>query len=295
MVDGKQSGLGDSGQGDGDGSGKWYEALSAEYRSDEHVTGHDTLESFVKQGVNAQHLLGRKGIIPPGEGATEADYAKFFNDLGRPADRFEGYRVEDFPKVERPSGVPEDQEFESALLKAVYDAGAPQDMAERLYASYLGAVEPAHRARMEALNEEHAKIDRWLDETYGYAADRVLQQGTQAFEAIGRHLGMTEEKGLKDWMGALDLPMANGTSLGQQPFLMQMMKMVAEAGGEGSILKSSAGQQVRTFEMSREDAQKELDQLMSDGEFRKKFFDSEHPEHKTAIEQRDALYNVIYQ
>lgn len=77
----------------------WYESagFSDDLLADEKARGmlgkYQGLDDFLKGAVNLNSKIGEKGVMPPGENATDSERAEFFNSIGRP-EKADGYSWE---------------------------------------------------------------------------------------------------------------------------------------------------------------------------------------------------------
>src|SRR3546814_16931008 len=114
IGDGIDDGRADGAGGAGNNSGAagttddWRSALSEEVRGHPALQGFDGVDALAREHVHLQRLIGRKGIVPPGEDAGEEERARFYEALGRPAAPAD-YEVSDPP---RPEGMPWNEQAE---------------------------------------------------------------------------------------------------------------------------------------------------------------------------------------
>jgi hypothetical protein len=269
----------------------WRDNLSSDFRDHDVVKKHDSMDSFVKEAVNAQSLLGRKGITIPTENSSVEEYSRFYNQLGRPEDKFDGYKPDDFPDVSVPDGIPVEQDLQLKMLKELYDSGLSHAQAERVYKSYIETSQEGFAKVTELASEKRNAVNKFIKEEFGASADRRLSEATSAYEAIGRDIGLSEDNGIDEWMDALNAPMADGTTLGEQKFIIQMFAHLGRQNGEGSVLKGKSSSS--SFTGSKTEAQQELSMLMADPEFRNRLFDEKIPGHSEAVAKRSQLFDVI--
>ena len=252
-------------------SGDWREALSSDLRGDSHIQAYDDLETFAKTAVHAQHQLGKKGVIPPGENATVQDYAKFYEQLGRPAN-VDKYSPADFKEtVEWKEGVPRDETFESEMMQEMYDAGLTPTQAERIFSKYA----QNSTGRYEQAVEEHASnqqsLDEQLSKEFGYAKDARLEAANKAWVQI---LG-DQEKATA--MANMRLP--DGTLLGQS---FDLIKGMAELGQHIDGATGLIGNKQPSFSKTPEEAKLSLQTLMGDAAFMEAWTTPRHPGHDAA-------------
>src|SRR3546814_6770898 len=86
IDDGRADGAGDADNNSGAAgtTDDWRSALSEEVRGHPALQGFDGVDALAREHVHLQRLIGRKGIVPPGEDAGEEERARFYEALGRP-------------------------------------------------------------------------------------------------------------------------------------------------------------------------------------------------------------------
>lgn len=83
---GAAAGGGDPGAGQGGGQA-WTAFLPEDMRQHPEIARYaDDLPGLAKDYLNKNALVGKKGVIPPGDKATETDWDAFYKQLGRPDD-----------------------------------------------------------------------------------------------------------------------------------------------------------------------------------------------------------------
>lgn len=108
------------------------------FRESTWAKKYTTPEDFFKGVDNMSKLMGQKqiieGIKPPGQDATDDDWGKFFNEIGRPesADKYA------LPDLEIPGfDVKAERELFTSMA---HKNGLTQKQAEGLYKDYLNSI-----------------------------------------------------------------------------------------------------------------------------------------------------------
>lgn len=80
----------------------WLMDIDEEYRSDPSVNKYQSLNEAMKGLVNQSKVIGKKGIIKPGEDATPEEIDTFYNAIGRPvkSDMYKYEPIEGAPPVD---------------------------------------------------------------------------------------------------------------------------------------------------------------------------------------------------
>lgn len=135
------------------------------------VSGLPSIDALVKTHVNAQALIGKKGVILPAKSPADdpAGWTDVFKQLGRP-DTPDGYQLENSGDKRPPNVAPE---TETWFRGATHAAGLAPWQAAKLWAELTGrasaidaAVAEAEKAALTAaeadLKREHgAAYDNW--------------------------------------------------------------------------------------------------------------------------------------
>lgn len=133
LTSGTGGGQSGTGQGQGTAIPDWASGLPDELKSSASLANYKDLPSFVKSALEAEKLIGKKGIIKPGENASPEELNKFYNELGRPE------KPEDYG-FKRPENWPKEFQFSEALVPKVQEMfhkrGIPADMAQGLWEDY---------------------------------------------------------------------------------------------------------------------------------------------------------------
>ena len=266
----------------------WYKDLPPDYHALDHVSKHENLESFVREAVNAQRLIGRKGIIPPNEDSTIGDWGEFYKQMGRPEgmERYDPSQWDDVSKDE----IPRDENFEIALAKELYDSGLSEVQAKRLWNFYVEGSAEQFNQQMSTHNELSQNLDQRLTETYGEDRDVKLSYARKAWSELGGKIGVSAE----EWLGFLEQPMANGQRLGDQWPLIQAFVALGESTQEAQMQGTKFDGTTNTRAVTPETAKAELARIMADPEFTQAWGDEKHPRHAQAIDEVNRLHQIVY-
>lgn len=90
VADSKSSGL-------GGGDKSWRDSLPDDLKSHGAVSSFKDVESLTRSFIETKSLVGKKGVIVPGEKATSEQWSAFYKDIGVPdADKYEVVGPKDF-------------------------------------------------------------------------------------------------------------------------------------------------------------------------------------------------------
>jgi len=161
----------------------WYNELAEEYRSNPNVTKYQSMDEMAKGLINQASLLGKKGIIKPGEDATEQEMSEYYNALGRPTEA-------NMYKYEPIEGAPDvDQEAMASFQEFAHSKGLNQDQYQAAIEFDLqrqqGAMAQLEQERVQEVSNTRLSIYDEFGETEGNAFIRDAQQAADA-------LGLTD-------------------------------------------------------------------------------------------------------
>lgn len=146
--------------------------ISEEFADREWAKNIKSQQDLEQQFDNNQKLIGRKGIIIPGEEASEQEWAEYHRSLGVPdsVDDYELPQIEALKDVE-PSeeALAEDKAFKELFKKH----NVPKDMAAALYQDY----------KQQLYDQEvgaNQEFNQFLDQLYG-ADPKVKSEKLTAF------------------------------------------------------------------------------------------------------------------
>lgn len=253
----------------------WRTALPDDIRDHPDIARHEDIASLVKEHVNAQSLIGRKGVILPKEGDA-ADQARFFNELGRP----ESADAYDLGEFAPPEGLGWDNELQSGMLSAFHDAGLSNAQVQKAMNSYAELSANAVSQMQEQVEASRNNNEAALRREYGHAYEARLNLASRAVQQFGGD-------------GAADLlqsRLADGSALGDNPAFIRLLVNAAENLGEDVLQSDSTLSGASSHTPAS--AQQEIAKLYADPEFMAGYQDNHHPSHKEAVAQIQRLYSL---
>lgn len=239
----------------------WKASLSDEIRNEKSLENISDIESLAKGYVHAQRLVGADKIPVPNKFATEEDWNKVYEKLGRPKSADE-YKF----------NLPEDKTVDEAALKTFAEQAhklgllpGQADGVVKFYNDMIGqelsnANSIAEAARNKATTE--------LKTEWGQAYDQKIAAANQVVASVFPQ-------------GFMSMNMEDGTKLGDNPAVIKAFAMLAERMGEDKIVQSD-GPMMQTPKQ----IDKEINNLTAPGSA---YWDKNHPNHQTAVEEVLAL------
>jgi hypothetical protein len=254
----------------------WRTGLPEEYRDHPVLERFDDLEALAREHVNLQKLIGRKGVVPPAADADDAEHARFYDALGRP----ESPDAYDLDGLERPDGLPWDDDFEKQMLARMHASGLNDGQARALLEGYIElqntSWQDANAAQGRALDAAETGLRR----EWGESFDAQVDMANRAFAAaFGERVDDVRQ-----------LRLTNGQYLGDHP---DMVRAFAKLGGLMGEAEFVGGKEARIGRSSSE-ARAQLSALEADPEFRAALLDRAHPEHRQTVARRSDLARAAY-
>lgn len=228
----------------------WKDQFSESTTADEGIQGllgkYKSADEFARGAANLAKKIGEKGIVPPGENASDEERAEFFKALGRPE------KPDDY-SWQPNEGIELDPEVYSEKSQALYEAGLTDSQHKAVMDLYASEVQRIN----ETFQSEQADIARAteasLREEWGKDYDTRVKTAAKIAEKYGV-IDSLKESGMINHLGVI-----------------KMLDEVARSVREDSIDGSSP-------QLSREE---QISQLKKHPAYN----DKSHPEHRQVVEQ----------
>jgi hypothetical protein len=158
----------------------WRDSLGDDLRDNPSLSTIPDIGTLAKNYVETKSLVGKKGIIQPGENATPEEINEYHAKLGRPEspDKYEFA-----PPPDMPQEFPYSPDLEQGFRTKAHELGMSNKQAKELFDWYLTSnlegfqtlTQQTDQGRVEA--EKSLKSDWGKDyETNIEAANRVIRQ-----------------------------------------------------------------------------------------------------------------------
>jgi hypothetical protein len=256
----------------------WRDGLEPDLRSNPSLEKFKDVGSLAKSYVEVQGLVGKKGIIKPGENATEEQVSEYYKALGRPDD-VSGYELDTFEVPEVLADV-WDMNATSEVAAEAFRLGVTKEQFNGLLAKQAEVQAAQLGERVQAVKSSRENTESVLKEKWGMAYDGQKDLAQRSFKTAAAAVGIDPA----ELAGSL-LP--DGGTIGDNPHLALIFAKLGEGGKELGFLGGKGGFTTKT----PESAQKELDTL----NLNPALYDRSNPEHKALVEKRDALLKMAYQ
>ena len=239
----------------------WKASLSDEIRNEKSLENISDIESLAKSFVHAQKLVGADKIPVPNKFATEDDWNKVYEKLGRPKDAT-GYKF----------NLPEDKTVDETALKSFADQAhklgllpGQADGVVKFYNDMIGAeLSNANSIAVAAREKATSELKTEWGQAYNQKLDAANRVVADVFPP-----------------GFMSMNMEDGTKLGDNPAIIKAFAMLAEKMGEDKIVQGDG-----PIMQTPKQIDKEINSLTAPGSA---YWDKNHPAHKDAVAEVLAL------
>ncbi len=241
--------------------GAW---IPEEHKAEESLKNITNFGDLVKGYVNAQHTIGKKGVIIPEEGASDEEMNAFHTAMGRP-EKATDY---EFAKPNLPDGMEFDEKLDAGFREFAHKNGLSQKKAAAISDWYNGNMIEAYGANTKAIKANQEESVALLKKTWGKDADANFALAEKAFKTF-----------VPD-----ETKQAMFGKLGDSPALIEAFLSIGKAMSEDKLVAGNENINV--------DAKKEIEKIKLDPNHA--FNKANDPGHDAAVEAMTALYKQAY-
>lgn len=168
-----------------EGQVSWRDGLSDELRDSPVLAKYDSEEAALKALVGAQRLIGQKGLIAPGEGASAEEISAYRaarrGGVHSPAD----YRNPAEFSAERLAELGFDEAAMSGIRQTAFDIGLDADGYGQFLANAAKDVSAARQANIARHNAAVEALGTKLQQEWGDAFSSRIADGKALMEQMG--------------------------------------------------------------------------------------------------------------
>lgn len=243
----------------------WRDGLDESMRGEKCLEGIKSFPDLVKSVVNAQHTIGKKGVIIPGEDATPEETNAYHVAIGRP-EKASDYK---FDKAELPKGMVADEKMEGVFRDIAHTHGLNQAQASAIVGGINNYMIEGFNANNKAIEDNQAASVALLKKVWGKDTDANFALAERAFKTYVPDPVKQEAFG----------------ELGDSPALLEAFLAIGKAMSEDN-LKGGGGLGAGV------DATKKLAEIMNKKDH--PYFNAKAPGHKEAVAEVQALNDIIH-
>lgn len=269
---GGEKGAGGTGSGGSGGAGgaggtggekSWRDTLPDDLKNDAGLSTFTDVAALAKSYLSTKAHVGKKGIIPPGEKASDDEVKAFHKALGLPD--LEKYEV----------SPPKDKKVQDEIVKGfkeiAHKSGILPKQAQAVLEWFIGAEESAAQVQAKAketsTNEKIADLKKELGAGY----DKELSKARLAAKEAGSEF----QEYLRD------------SGLGNDPMVIKALAKYGALYGEDKLRGEGGGK----FGQTPAEIQAKIDRVMGDAKH--PYFDAHHAGHATAVKEMEALFQSL--
>ena len=242
--------------------------MSDEIRNNPAFNNFKSVQDLAQAHLEAQKLIGKKGIIPPSEGASQKEMDNFYAALGRPNTPKE-YKVDD---IQAPEGLSIDNELRDSFLNKAHSIGLlpyqVRDLMQWQLENDVNSANADTEATKKSINEATTALrNEW---GAGFDANVALAE---------RVVNQFADGATKDALRG---------QLGNDPRFVKMLANIGKSLSEDTLGEGVAA----TMVMTPAEAQAEISKIRSDKNH--PYWHPEHVENKSAKMHMNNLYKMAY-
>lgn len=243
----------------------WHASLPPELKDNPSLKLFTDVGGLAKSYLHAQQSLSKKGVIPPGEKATDEEWHGFFKQIGLPEQ----------DKYELPVATDKkmDEDFIKNFKEVAHKQGILPKQANAILAMMAERTENKTKQTVESHEAEIKAGIEGLKKEWGHGFEKQINMAKMAVkEAGGPEFATWLEK----------------TGLGNDATFIKVMAKVGSFIGEDKLRGAAAG----SVGSTPAEAQAKIDKIM--GDLKHPYFDKAHPAHNSAMAEMEALMKQRY-
>lgn len=251
-------------QGAQGGQASWRDALPEDIRNDSSLLPFSDVSSLAKSYVSTKAMVGKKGVLVPGEKATDEEWGQFFDSIGRPApEKYE---------VQTPKDLQVNEDFMKRFKGEAHKHGLLPRQAQKLMDWYLSEETASNLSKAQAQKASQEEEVKALKTEWGQGYDKQVSMARMAIKELGG----------EDFVQYLEKSgQANSAPLAK--FLANVGKLL----GEDKLRGDGSGRMGQTPDEIRDQISKVM------GDPKHAYFDATHPGHANALKQMERLYQSL--
>ncbi len=249
------------------GTASWRDTLPDDLKNDVGLQQFQSVENLAKSWRSAQDMVGKKGVVVPGEKATDEEWKSFYKSLGQPdADKY---------SLTTPKETPTNAEFLKGFKETVMKGGLLPKQAQAVLDFCFIQEQTAIEAGKKAFQTQTQEALKGLKTEWGQGYDKQVGFARAAVKEFG-----TPE----------DIAYLNESGMGDNPHLIKMLAKAGALLGEDRIRGDGGSGK---FGKTPQETQREINDIM--GNTAHPYFDTNHPGHAQAVKDMELRYKAMSQ
>ena len=237
----------------------WKETISEEFRNDPNIAKFTEIDALAKSYINATRMIGTDKVAVPNQNSTEDHWNEVYDKLGRP-ESAEKYKLEAKSEV-----VPIEETAVKQFAENAHKLGLNNKQAQGILEFYKNSMEQTAKQTQIDAETAQAQAQQVLRQEWGKSYDANIQKAASLAKA-----NMKAE--------VLDLPMKDGSRLGDNPDIIKGFAKIADMLSEDKIISTESENvnQGRNYDS-------EISQIIN--EKTGPYWNSTHPDHAKVVQQ----------
>ena len=237
----------------------WKESISETYRNDPNIQKFTEIDALAKSYINATRMIGQDKVVIPTNNSTEDQWNEVYDKLGRP-ESAEKYKLEAKSEV-----VPIEETAVKQFAENAHKLGLNNKQAQGILEFYKNSMEQTAKQTQIDAETAQAQAQQVLRQEWGKSYDANIQKAASLAKA-----NMKAE--------VLDLPMKDGSRLGDNPDIIKGFAKIADMLSEDKIISTES----ENVNQGR-DYDSEISQIINDKTG--PYWNSTHPDHAKVVQQ----------
>ncbi|QPZ53488.1 putative capsid assembly protein [Pelagibacter phage HTVC034P] len=246
----------------------WKESISEQYRNDPNIEKFTEIDALAKSYINATKMIGQDKVVIPTNNSTEEAWNEVYDKLGRP-ESAEKYSLDAKSEV-----VNLDETAIKSFAEQSHKLGLNNKQAQGILEFYKNNMEST---------AQQAKID--TETAQAQAEQELRQEWGRDFESKVKQAGALAKANINSEV--LDMPLQNGTRLGDHPDIIRGFSKIASMMQEDKIVATES-ENVNTTK----DLESEISAIMNDKNH--PYHIKGHPDHDKSVQQLLTLREMLH-
>lgn len=261
-TDGSTSGSNSGGSTSGSPT-SWRDTLPDDLKANGTLAAFKDVPALAKSYIHAQSMVGKKGVIVPGEKASDEEWTSFYRAIGQPeADKYE---------IKAPEGSKLPEDVMGKIKETSIKLGLLPKQAQGFMDMLENHGKEAQAAQLRAHQTEAAQQVEGLKKEWGLGYEKNIGIARQAVKDVGEEFVQYLDK----------------TGLGNDVTLIRAFAKLGSYMGEDKLRGDGGGK----FGKTPSEINKEIQDVM--GNPKSPYFDKTHPMHKTVLAEMEQRFKAL--
>jgi hypothetical protein len=237
----------------------WKNTISEQFRNDPSIEKFTEIDALAKSYINATKMIGQDKLVIPNNNSTEDQWNEVYSKLGRPES------ADKYTLDSKSETVPMEESAIKSFAEQSHKLGLNNKQAQGILEFYKNNMEGT--AQQSKIDTETAQVQ---------AEQQLRQEWGRDFEGKVKQAGALAQANIDPEV--LDMPLQNGTRLGDHPEIIKGFAKIASMMSEDKILGTES-ENINTVK----DLESEISTIMNDKTG--PYYNNNHPDHDKMVQQ----------